>query len=682
MGKVSLKGFVSTIFLCALSANAAADLYVSLGDSIRPVTHVASGSLYGFTETLPGNVDADVAPLKPNVFLAPARSGEGRQQGIGGAFLISPRLKNTTAKVQIRLADILPGWPYKYQDWNHWKTEVTSVINEKKAAAVQNFDGYEIWNEPNDTWKASNNFEQDLWKPTYDLIRQQDPGAKIIGPSYSFFNEGKMKAFLSFCVQNNCLPDVISWHQWGSEGFVGALESLRKMEKELGISPRAISINEYSDGEHTYEGCPGISVPFIAKFERHGVESAMISWWFVPLPGRLGSLLTAQNQRGGGWHLYKWYGDMSGYMAKVTPPNDKSAGLDGFAAVDAKQNYASVVIGGNTLGDVNVVFDKIPAFLGGKVQAIVERVVWKDKDIAVPKTDTLSVKEYEMQGSTITVPVNIESKFYGYRVYLTPVDVPLKPFKDVISIPGTVEAENYDVAGQGFSYFDNNSDNKGGAYREDGVDIEAAGDNYVVGYTEAGEWLKYSVNVAEDGMYSITAKVSTASDTKGFMLYIDGEEILEDYTIEATGEDWKTYKVIEVGKSKLYAGDHELKLQIVGNYVNVDWVKFTPESATGESSSSAGPESSSAGAEPGVDPEKTPNSNPGTDTETKPGVDPENSQFVSARYQVDFSAPRTYAVFGLNGKLMGRVNAASVQEASVQARSIAKNQPHFMKVVR
>ena len=81
---------------------AAVNLNVSLGDSIKPVTHVATGSLYGLTETLPSNIEKDVAPLKPNVFLSPARSGSGRQQGIGGAFLVAPRVESIGAKIQIR----------------------------------------------------------------------------------------------------------------------------------------------------------------------------------------------------------------------------------------------------------------------------------------------------------------------------------------------------------------------------------------------------------------------------------------------------------------------------------------------------------------------------------------------------------------------------------------------------
>ena len=39
-------------FTLPASALAAVNLNVSLGDSIKPVTHVATGSLYGLTETL------------------------------------------------------------------------------------------------------------------------------------------------------------------------------------------------------------------------------------------------------------------------------------------------------------------------------------------------------------------------------------------------------------------------------------------------------------------------------------------------------------------------------------------------------------------------------------------------------------------------------------------------------
>ena len=45
------------LFLAVSASQAAVNLGVSLGDSIKPVTHVATGSLYGLTESLPSNIE-------------------------------------------------------------------------------------------------------------------------------------------------------------------------------------------------------------------------------------------------------------------------------------------------------------------------------------------------------------------------------------------------------------------------------------------------------------------------------------------------------------------------------------------------------------------------------------------------------------------------------------------------
>jgi hypothetical protein len=463
---------------------------------------------------------------------------------------------------------------------NHWKNEVTSVINDKLKSNNKNFDGYEIWNEPDGTWKNQNgDFNSVLWKQTYDLIRKLDPTAKIIGPSYSYYSSSRMDAFVKYCAQNNCMPDVISWHQWGSANFVNTVESYRSIEKKYNVSPRPFSINEYSSEVHEEEGCPGVSVPFIAKFERYGVESAMISWWFVPLPGRLGSLLTKNNERGGGWWLYKWYGDMSGYMAKVTPPNDKSDGVDGFAALDKKKGFASIVLGGNTRGDVNVNISGIPESFGSKVNVDVEYVTWENKDKAVPSTTLESSKEYDVSGGKITVPVNIKNVKYGYRVYVTAI-VPQAPYKDTaMAIPGKVEVENYDVGGPGKAFLDKDDDNKGGEYRDDAVDIVKVADGYAVGYTQEGEWLEYTVNVAESQEYALSIRYATSSENVGAKLYVDDKAVLEEVTFPK-GTDWDTYAVHEAGMVSLSAGKHVLKLEIVGNYVNIDWLDFADSKTT------------------------------------------------------------------------------------------------------
>ncbi len=579
--------FTALALMCA-TATFAADfnLKVNLGDSIRPVTHVASGSLYGLTETLPADISAHVAPLKPNAFLNPAVAGSGRQQPIGDAFKVAERVKNTGAKVHIRLADILPGWPYGWKGWSHWESEVTAIVNKRKSSGLDNFDGYEIWNEPYGTWKDANGrYHEDLWKPTYDLLRRLDPGCRIIGPSFAFYSQSRMENFVKFCAQNNCMPDVISWHQWGSGGFVAALEHYRSMEKKYNVSPRKISINEYCAGSDAntqkYEGCPGYSVPFIAKFERHGVESAMISWWFTNLPGRLGSLLTSQNQKGGGWHLYKWYGDMDGYMAAVTPPNDKSDGLDGFAAVNKKMREASVVLGGSSVGSVDVTIN-LPEWMGSEVDVTTEVVTWENKDKAVAGPQTLATDAYTVNNGKIVVPVNVTSGLYAYRIYITPGEsTPKSPFLGkALSIPGTIEAEHFDIGSDGISYHDRDRQNRGEGFRlETGVDVYALkdkSDEYAVGYAQKEEWLEYTVDIEKEAYYDITAVLSTGGESSGIQLLLDGEEITGMLQTAPNDNDYESYLETSARSlNKLPQGEHILRMNIVGDWINIDKFIFT-----------------------------------------------------------------------------------------------------------
>ncbi|MBR5971678.1 MAG: carbohydrate-binding protein [Paludibacteraceae bacterium] len=572
--------FLTSVFFSV--AYSAEKLIVDLTNNIRPVTHCASGSLYGMTETLPVDVNELVAPLKPNLFCQPPSGKPGNQHDFGDAFLVAERLSGTTAKVQLLMADLLPGWPYQWPGQENWLGEVENVLKRHVNSDLKNIDSYVIWNEPNETWRDENgDFFETVWEPTYRLIRRYVPDTKIVGPATSFYSRDMFKNFLTLCRDHDCLPDLVCWHQWGSGGFIRAVEDYCSLLKELEIQEIPLCINEYSCSsdyeKRKYEGCPGYSVPFIAKFERNNVECATISWWFPGLPGRMGSLLTESNERGGGWWLYKWYGDMSGYMAKVTPPNDKSDGLDGFASVDKNNNQASIILGGNYVGDVNVVFPKVPSFLQGTVNVRLERVTWKDKDIPVKSTDLISEKEMEIKGDSFTIAVKVESELYAYRITMTAVDVPQTPYQNIIaSIPGVIEAENYDVAGQGFSYYDKDAENKGEEYREDCVDIVKSDNGYAIGYTEKDEWLEYTVNVEKTDDYLISAYVSNGGELDGFQLYVDDKKITDEYTIAQTSEDWSVYKEIRVGVTRLTKGEHLLKLLIVGSYVNVDWLKFEP----------------------------------------------------------------------------------------------------------
>lgn len=168
--------------------------------------------------------------------------------------------------------------------------------------------------------------------------------------------------------------------------------------------------------------------------------------------------------------------------------------------------------------------------------------------------------------------------------------VPQTPYKEVAAkIPGKIEAENYDVGGHNKAFYDNDRENQGKAYREDEVDVvdisdskcgDAACTGYAIGYTNEGEWVEYTINVAADAKYDITANVATAFETSAMQLFIDDKEITESVVAPKVDSVWTTYKVIDVGSVELKKGEHVLKLLITGAYLNVDWIQFTDPNDT------------------------------------------------------------------------------------------------------
>ena len=82
-------------------------------------------------------------------------------------------------------------------------------------------------------------------------------------------------------------------------------------------------------------------------------------------------------------------------------------------------------------------------------------------------------------------------------------------------MPGTVQAANYDTGGQGVAYNVTSVNGTANSYRSDGVDLEttlrhrAAG--YDLGWTAAGQWFRYTVNVAAAGAYTVSFRVASPS---------------------------------------------------------------------------------------------------------------------------------------------------------------------------
>ena len=160
---------------------------------------------------------------------------------------------------------------------------------------------------------------------------------------------------------------------------------------------------------------------------------------------------------------------------------------------------------------------------------------------------------------------------------------PQTPYKGkAATIPGKIEAEDYDEGGHNKAFYDNDKENKGGAYREDEVDIVQidsadASKGYALGYTEDGEWVEYTINNEAAAEYTIKLNVATASEDVGVQFFIDDKEITDVIKAEK-GEDWSTYSTVTATTKEIAKGEHVLKMKISGNFVNIDWIKFCKDS--------------------------------------------------------------------------------------------------------
>lgn len=93
-------------------------------------------------------------------------------------------------------------------------------------------------------------------------------------------------------------------------------------------------------------------------------------------------------------------------------------------------------------------------------------------------------------------------------------------------IPGIIEAEDFDNGGEGLTYHDIDSRNTAGDYRTDvGVDIyDRLGDGFQIGNIVPGEWIEYSVDVAETDTYRVVAHLASIYENGAFTLNIGNTE--------------------------------------------------------------------------------------------------------------------------------------------------------------
>jgi hypothetical protein len=160
-------------------------------------------------------------------------------------------------------------------------------------------------------------------------------------------------------------------------------------------------------------------------------------------------------------------------------------------------------------------------------------------------------------------------KAYGYRsgdansavASATFVNSTNEPWA-LLQVPGRVEAEHYAAGAEGAAYHDSTSGNSGHLYRPDRVDIEFcsdAGGGYNLGWTAAGEWLTYALDVARKNTYDFVFRVASGTaGTKTLSVQLDGVAVGSVSFTRADG--WQTYYDVTLSGVSLTAGAHQVKV--------------------------------------------------------------------------------------------------------------------------
>lgn len=111
-------------------------------------------------------------------------------------------------------------------------------------------------------------------------------------------------------------------------------------------------------------------------------------------------------------------------------------------------------------------------------------------------------------------------------------------------IPGTVEAEDFDIGSDSVAYHDCDVNNQGGDYRSEGVDIEESSEHgYNIGWMCAGEWTEYSVNVAAAGVYTLETRVASDATGGEFHVEFNGVDRTGTLLIPVTG-GWQAWQTV------------------------------------------------------------------------------------------------------------------------------------------
>jgi hypothetical protein len=343
--------YQGSLNFCMGSETTGEVLDIQLNKVVRPVSHAGSGWLSGaFSNELPD--DSLLLPLKTQRVRA-------REE-----YITSVYEKCKSLGISIELVT------NKKDDWNKLamdgSDDMTPYIERHKAlvkrmqAKGMGDLSYSIFQESNARglgWVKENEPHYlEAYRLAYMAIKEVDPEAIIVGPNaqwgpwtwwwsehegdYTFF----IRKFIDYCTENNCMPDIIAWHDgYHCDGFgiSNAADEIRAHLEKKGIGPIPLEQDDVGCKECQFR--PGSYVSYLAHIERAGIKYTCKCCWDRDCHiNTLQGLLTKSTREPRSlWWMYKSYGDLLGHIVETRPGES----VDGVVSLEQSSGTIKALIG-------------------------------------------------------------------------------------------------------------------------------------------------------------------------------------------------------------------------------------------------------------------------------------------------------------------------------------------------
>ena len=418
--KKTLKKAIITILsvlICLVLAAGGVLLYLMVPtvtvdfSSQSELTGRASGFLYGFSEDdIPTREIAESIGINS---LATKTAG-GLQHPIGDVRDVADTFLSAGGEMlMVYTQDMYDTWYYQLDSLPEYNEKVRKTVTEMENSSYRDSLVYCIYNEMDNGawlgnfWEEENRYKfYDAWKETYSVVKEINPDAKIAGPGHCGYNYDFIKEFLSYCKENDCLPEVTVWHElsdqsiyWMESNFNGYYSIC----DELGIPRLPVCISEY--GLMRTNGIPGESVKWIQRLEKQDAYGCVAYW---RLANNLSDTVADDVTPNSNYWVYNFYAEMKGKELRSEEWDMMHSNIGNWL----KGKYPLMNKGFIALASYDETEEKFYVLAGGSETD--SRVIIENLDDTFVSGDKLTVKisyvDYKGLGGVVNSPVTSEVK--------------------------------------------------------------------------------------------------------------------------------------------------------------------------------------------------------------------------------------------------------------------------------